>query len=410
MQPGRRVVVTGTGVVSALGVSVTEIWKRLLLGETGVRPISRFASDRFISRLAAEVDDAQVVLGQGPFDFEMRRMALFVRFAVAAGEAALADAKLCINSGSAQSGAIHVGVSMGGLPNIEAGVLCQESRGPRKTTPFLVMSLIPNMAANMLAQRAGFGGRQLTFASACAAGSQALGAAFEAVRRGDHVWVLAGGAEAVTTPIAFSGLEAMRLLSRGHDPALAPRPFDRRRDGFIVGEGAALFVVEEMERARARGARIYGEIRGTATATSPNGLKLQAPDSIATCIRAAIHDAGLVPEDIDAVYAQGSGLVGGDRAELVALRAVFGRSMPPLTSIMAQTGYTFAANGPLNMLAALMALHTRTLSPTRNFETADDEFCALDIVMAPRAFAGRHCLVNTTGLGGVNATLVGSSV
>jgi 3-oxoacyl-[acyl-carrier-protein] synthase II len=407
---GKRAVVTGIGGVSALGTSVTEVWKQLLLGETGVRPISRFAADRFVSSLAAEVDDARVVLGEGPLDFEMRRMALFVRFAVAAGEAALADAKLRINDGSAQSGAMHVGVSMGGLPNIEAGIMRQESKGPRKTTPFLIMSLIPSMAASMLAQRASFVGRQLTFAGACAAGSQALGAALEAIRRGEHSWVLAGGAEAVTTPITFSGFEAMRLLSRGDDPALAPRPFDRARDGFIIGEGAALFVVEELERARARGVTIYGEISGTATSTGADGLILQAPESIAACIRAAIRDAGLEPEDIDAVYAQGSGLVRGDRAEIEALRAVFGRRMPALTSIKAQTGYTFAANGPLSMLAALMALHTKTISPTRNFENSDDELGALDIVTAPRAFAGRHCLVNATGFGGVNATLVVSSV
>jgi 3-oxoacyl-[acyl-carrier-protein] synthase II len=410
MQAGQRAVVTGMGVVSALGVSVTAVWKRLLLGETGVRPISRFVSDRFFSSLAAEVDDVHLVLSKGPFDFEMRRMALFVRFAVAAGEAALADAKLCINDGPAQSGAVHVGVSMGGLPNIEAGILRQESEGPRKTTPFLIMSLIPSMAASMLAQRAGFAGRQLTFAGACAAGSQALGAALEAIRRGEHTWILAGGAEAVTTPITFSGFEAMRLLSYGDDPALAPRPFDRERNGFIIGEGAALFVVEELERARARGVTIYGEISGTATSTGPGGMILQTPESIAACVRAAIRDAKLEPDDIDAVYAQGSGLVRGDRAELEALRAVFGRRMPLLTSIKAQTGYTFAANGPLSMLAALMALYTKTLSPTRNFESADDELGALDILRAPRAFAGRHCLVNATGFGGLNATLVVSSV
>jgi 3-oxoacyl-[acyl-carrier-protein] synthase II len=405
-----RAVVTGIGGVSALGVSVTEIWKQLRLGQTGVRPISRFAADRFVSRLAAEVDDARVVLSEGPFDFEMRRMALFVRFAVAAGEAALADAKLSVNGGSVQSGAVHVGVSMGGLPNIEAGIMRQESKGPRKTTPFLIMSLIPSMAASMLAQRIGFTGRQLTFAGACAAGNQALGAALEAIRRGEHRWVLAGGAEAVTTPITFSGFQAMRLLSRADDPALAPRPFDRGRDGFVIGEGAALFVVEELELARARGATIYGEISGTASSTGADGLILQAPESIAACIRAAIRDAQLEPKDIDAVYAQASGLVRGDRAEVEALRAVFGSRMPALTSIKGQTGSTFAAHGPLSVLAALMALHTRTLSATRNFEHADEELGALDVVTAPRAFAGRHCLVNTTGFGGVNAALVISSV
>jgi 3-oxoacyl-[acyl-carrier-protein] synthase II len=409
MDPGRRALVTGMGVACALGTTVAEVWNRLLRGETGVRPISRFPTDRFVSRLAAEVPDESVVLREGPLDFEMRRMALFVRLAVAAGEAALADARLAMNGGSPKHGAIHVGVSMGGLPNIEAGIMRQESKGPRKTTPFLIPSLIPSMAGSMLAQRAGFAGPQLTFAGGCAAGSQALGAALEAIRRGDHDWVLAGGTEAVTTPITFSGFEAMRAVSRGTDPARAPRPFDRARDGFIIGEGAAMFVVEGRAHAEARGATIYGEISGTATATAPGGIVLQTPDSIAACLDAAIADAGLRPGDIDCVYAQACGLERGDRAELEALRHVFGSRIPPLTSIKAQTGYTFAANGPLSVMSALMALRTQTLSPTRNFEAADDDLGPLDVVAAPRPFAGRHCLVNAIGFGGVNASLVVSS-
>jgi 3-oxoacyl-[acyl-carrier-protein] synthase II len=406
MDSSRRAAVTGIGVVSALGVTVPEVWKRLLRGETGIRPISRFPSDRFISRLAAEVDDTKVVLRQNSLDFEMRRMALFVRFAVAAGEAALADSAIAMNSGAARDGAIYSGVSMGGLPNIEAGVLRQEQKGPRKTTPFLIMSLIPSMAGSMLAQRAAFVGPQLTFAGACAAGSQALGAALQAIRRGDHSWVLAGGSEAVTTPIAFSGFEAMRALSRGNDATLAPRPFDAQRDGFIIGEGAAFFVVEDWARAQARGATIYGEISGAATSTGADGITLQTPESIASCIAAAIRDAGLKPGDIDYVYAQSSGLIRGDRAEIEALRRVFGQRMPPLTSIKAQTGYTFAANGPLSVLAALMALRSGQLSPTRNFISADDDIGPFDVVVAPRSLAGRHCLVNAIGFGGVNASLV----
>lgn len=406
MGPSRRAVITGAGVVCALGTAVAEVWSRLLRNETGVRAISRFPAQRFVSRLAAEVDDAQVLLREGRFDFEMRRMGLFVRYAVAAGEAAITDARLAIDDGLPKDGAIFVGVSMGGLPNIEAGILRQESKGPRKTTPFLIMSLIPSMAASMLAQRAAFSGPQITYAGACAAGSQALGGALEAIRRGTHAWVLAGGAEAVTTPISFSGFEAMRALSRGCDPAHVPRPFDRERDGFVIGEGAALFVVEELERARARGAPIYGEIRGAATSTGPDGVVLQEASSISACIHAAIRDAGLKPADIDCVYAQGSGLVRGDRAELEALRGVFGPRMPPLTSTKAQTGYTFAANGPLSALAALMALRSGTLSPTRNFECADKDLSPIDVVTAQRAFNGRHCLVNAIGFGGVNASLV----
>ena len=406
----RRAVVTGAGVVCAVGTTVPDVWDRLRRGDTGVRPISRFATDRFTSRIAAQVDETQVVLREGPFDFEMRRMALFVRFAVAAGEAALAEAQISLPRGSAAEGAIFVGVSMGGLPNIEDGILRQESRGPRKTTPYLIMSLIPSMAASMLAQRAGFGGRQLTYGGACAAGSQALGAALEAIRRDEHAWVLAGGAEAVTTPITFSGFEAMRALTRGGDPTRSPRPFDHARDGFCIGEGAAMFVLEELEQAKARGRTLYGEITGAATSTATEGITLQAPESIAACIAAAIRDANLAPADIDCIYAQGSGLVRGDRAELEALRAVFGPRVPPLTSIKAQTGYTFAANGPLSVLAALMALRSKTLSPTRNFACADEDLGGFDIVTAARPLAGRHCLVNAIGFGGVNASLVVSSI
>jgi 3-oxoacyl-[acyl-carrier-protein] synthase II len=404
-----RAVVTGVGVVSALGVTVDDVWTKLLRGETAVQPISRFASDRFTSRLAAEVDDTQLVLQPHQLDFEMRRMALFVRFAVAAGEAALADARLAMNGGPAADGAVFSGVSMGGLPNIEAGILHQELRGPHKTTPYLIMSLIPSMAASMLAQRSAFAGKQLTFAGACAAGSQALGAALESIRRADHTWVLAGGSEAVTTPITFSGFEAMRAVSRGDDARLVPRPFDARRDGFIIGEGAAFFVVEERGRAQGRGAAIHGEISGAATATGTGGFTLQTPESIASCIAAAIRDAGLKPDDIDCVYAQSSGLIRGDRAEMEALLRVFGKRQLPVTSIKAQTGYAFAANGPLSIMAALRALRTGELSPTRNFAKADDDLPPFDIVIEPRRFTGRHCLVNAVGFGGVNASLVVSS-
>jgi len=408
MPPRRRVVVTGIGVASALGCAVPEAWGRLLRNESGLKPISRFDAGRFGSRLAGEVDDAKVVLRRGPYDFEMRRMASFVRFAVYAGEAALDDARFSFDAAGSEAGAIFLGVAMGGLPNIEAGVLRQESRGPGKTSPFLIPSLIPSMAAGMLAMRCAFTGPQFTFAGACAAGGQAIGAALDAIRRGDCGWALAGGSEAVTTPITFSGFEAMHALSLGGDPAATPRPFDRRRDGFIVGEGAAVFLLESLERARARGAAIHGEIRGAATTTGALDITVQAPSAIARCMTGAIRDAGLSPAEIDALYAQGSGMVRGDDVELEAIGGVFGPKAPPITSIKAHTGYTFAANGPLNVMAALMALRDRTLSPTRNHAEAEADWA--DVVTSARPFAARHCLINALGFGGVNSSLVVSSL
>lgn len=403
----RRVAITGVGAVSALGTSASETWARLLEGESGLRPITRFDPGRFASRLAGEVDEARMALRRGRLDFEMRQMASFVRFAVHAGEAALDDARA--EAVGADRGAICMGVAMGGLPNIEAGVLRQERAGPRKTTPFLIPSLIPSMAASMLAFRTAFTGPQLTFAGACAAGGQAIGRALELIRRGDCDWALAGGAEAVVTPITFSGFEAMRLISTGGDPSATPRPFDRRRDGFIVGEGAAVFYLESLERAAARGATPYAELRGAATNSGGTDLVVQDPDAIARCMSAAICDAGLTPDNIDAVYAQGSGTVLGDAAELEAMRATFHRRAIPITSVKAQLGYTFAANGPLSVLAAMMALRTRVLSATRNFEAADSANRSVDIVTANRSFGARYCLINALGFGGVNSSLVVSS-
>jgi 3-oxoacyl-[acyl-carrier-protein] synthase II len=411
MHPSRRAVITGAGAICALGATPSEIWERLVDGETGLKPISRFDAGRFASRLAGEIDDSRVELRSGALDFEMRRMASFVRFAVHAGEAALADAGFGLG-GLPDRGAIHLGVAMGGLPNIEAGILRQESRGPLKTSPYLIPSLIPSMAVSMLALRNGFAGPQMTFAGACAAGSQAIGGALDAIRRGDCLWVLAGGSEAVTTPITFSGFEAMHAVSVGGDPSAAPRPFDRRRDGFIVGEGAAAFMIESLERARSLGRTIYAEISGVGSSTGAADLVVQTPDSVARCMMSAIRDAGLAPDDIDGIYAQGSGSRGDD-VELEAIRRVFGQrrdAPPPITSIKAHTGYTFAANGPLNVLAAVMALRAKTLSPTRNFEKADFGDGTVDVVTSRRPFAARHCLVNALGFGGVNSSLVVSSL
>jgi 3-oxoacyl-[acyl-carrier-protein] synthase II len=406
LQQRRRVVVTGIGVVSALGVTVADTWGRLVRNETGVRPISRFDPGRFGSRLAGEVDESKVVLRGGAYDFEQKRMASFVRNAVYAGEAALDDARFRFDELSSETGAIFMGVAMGGLPNIESGVLNQERRGPAKTSPFLILSLVPNMAASMLALRCAFVGPQLTFAGASSAGAQAIGAALDVIRRGEREWALAGGSEAVTTPITFSGFEAMRVLSLGADPDMTPRPFDCRRDGFVVGEGAAVFVLESLERARSRGVPIYGEIRGASTGGARE-LTVQTPAAIARRMAAALRDAELAPADIAAIYAQASGSVQGDDVELEAVASLFGRRTPPITSIKAHTGYTFAANGPLSMMTALMAMRTGTLSPTRNHSAAEVDWA--DVVTSPRPFRGRHCLVNAIGYGGINSALVISS-
>ncbi|MFF5106455.1 beta-ketoacyl-[acyl-carrier-protein] synthase family protein [Streptomyces sp. NPDC000134] len=400
----RSVVVTGMGVVCSLGADADELWKGLIAGRSGIGPVTRFDPGRFRSRHAAEIDDTRVVFESVPLRFEIERMSGFVRYALFAADRALKDSGIA----EPREGGVYLGVAMGGLPSIEAGVLKQEHQGTRKTSPFLIPSLIPNMAASMIALRHGIEGEQVTVAGACAGGAQALGQAMRAIRCGTLTWAVAGGAEAVTTPITYSGFEAMRVLSRGEDPELTPRPFDERRDGMIVGEAAAVFVLEEREHAEARGAAIHGELAGFASNSGGEGITGLSSRHITRCMADALTDAALAPDAVDCVFAQASGMVQGDAAELEAIRAATAgaRRRPLVTSIKGHTGYAFAANGPMNLAASLMALRHQTVPPTVKLDRTDPSFADVDIAREPRGTAIRRCLINAFGFGGINASLV----
>ncbi|MEV5510843.1 beta-ketoacyl-[acyl-carrier-protein] synthase family protein [Streptomyces orinoci] len=411
--------VTGMGVVCPLGSTVDELWEGLLTGRSGITPLTRFDPGRFHCRYAGQIDDARVTFAPGPFQFEIKRMSAFVRYALFAADQALGSSGLSAAGhhdlnprqtppGYPLRGAVFLGVAMGGLPSIEAGVLRQEQRGVRKTSPFLIPSLIPNMAASTIALRHGIEGEQTTIAGACASGCQALGQAVRAIQSGSCAWAVAGGAEAVTTPITYSGFEAMRVLSRCEDPALTPRPFDRERDGLIVGEAAAVFVLEDRAHAEARGAVIHGELSGYATNSGCDNLAAISPRYAARCMTSALADAGLEPEAIDCVFAQGSGMVQGDAAELEALQAVTAtaRRRPIVTSVKGHTGYAFAANGPMNLACALMALRHQTVPPTSKLEKTDPSFTDIDIAREAQAAEVRRCLINAFGFGGINASLI----
>lgn len=417
MEPGRGVVVTGMGVLCSLGPCAEDLWEGLVKGRSGIGALTRFDPARFRSRLAGQIDEAAVAFAPGPLQFEVKRMSEFVRYALFAADRAIEDSGLAVataprdaRSGAEPGGgAVYLGVAMGGLPSIEAGVLRQERRGARKTSPFLIPSLVPNMAASMIALRHGIEDEQLTFAGACASGGQALGHALRAIRSGARNWAIAGGTEAVTTPITYSGFEAMNALSRSADPSTAPRPFDRERDGMIVGEAAAVFVLEERAHAEARGAAIHGELTGYATNSGGVDLIGVSARHAARCMHDALTDAAIDAEAIDCVFAQASGLRQGDAAELEAVRAVTargGRRRPIVTSIKGHTGYTFAANGPMNLAAALLALRHQTAPGTLNFEEPDTPFADIDIARAPRSGELRHCLINAFGFGGINTSLV----
>lgn len=407
-----RVVITGLGVVTPLGNTLDELWRRLLHGPTGVGPITRFDASRFSCRLAAEVESSYLPESGEAYLHEVKRMARFVHFAIGAASAALEDAAFPRQMLTAAdgSGGLFVGVAMGGLGNIEDGVLLQEAKGPRKTTPYLIPSLIPNAAAGMIGLLNGFRGPQYTVVGGCASGSQAVGQAMEAIRSGQLRWALAGGSEEVTTPITYSGFQAMGILSENQDPASTPRPFDRHRDGMVVGEGAGMLMLESMDSAVGRGVPILAELTGYATSSVISKAFFQCGDETARCMRLALQDAGLRPGDIGCILAHAGGLAG-DAGEMAAVQEVFpeATTRPALTSTKGHLGYCFAGSGPVDVAAAVLSLRHQSLFPTLNFSAADPELADLEIVAKPVDRALEHCLINSFGLGGVNASLIVSA-
>jgi len=404
----RRVVITGVGIVSPLGVCPGKYWESLKNGQSGIGPLTRFDGSRFSCRLAAEVEDNYLKVKEGPFAHEVKRMDRFVRYALLAAEGAVADSGIQAAANTGDKAGLYIGVGMGGLPHIESGVVKQEDRGPRRISPYLIPSLIPNMAASMIAMDYGLSCPQYTIAGSCASGSQAIGLAFQGIRSGGFEWALAGGAEAVITPITFSGFEALRALSPSHHPRSTPRPFDKSRDGMIVGEGAALFVLEDRVSAEARGANIYAELKGYATWSRGSHIALQSPDDMANCMRLALVDSGLRDSDIDCIYAQASGLKKGDGVELMALKSLLGNgnTRPAITSIKGHIGHTFAASGPFSLVALLGALRENLVSPTLNLTGTEKEYSDMNLVRQPLPMTVRHGLINSAGFGGINASLI----
>jgi 3-oxoacyl-[acyl-carrier-protein] synthase II len=395
------------GCVTPVGNSAESYWDALVQGVSGVRLISRFDPERFACRLAAEVDSDQLPRWRGRYAHELRRTDPFVRYALAASEQAFADAAVTPEAARQRSGGLFFGVAMGGLGSIEAGVLLQEASGPRKTSPYLIPSLIPNMAASMVALRLGLDAPQQTFVGGCASGLQAIGEAAYWIGHRGLDWALCGGAEAVITPITYSGFQAMGALSPATEWKPTPKAFDRSRDGMVVGEGAAMLLVEELETARRRGARIYAEVTGFATRTVTQQAFVQHSGETTRCMEDTLHAAGVEPAEVGCVYAHAGGLAG-DASEMQALDAVFSdRGCQPLvTSTKGSIGYTFGACGPLDTVAAAMAIHTRTVSPTLYFEATEPEYERLQVVAETTAAEVDHCLVNSFGLGGVTSSLL----
>src|SRR6266550_3963824 len=405
----RRVVVTGLGVVTPLGNSVDATWEGLMTGRSGAGPITKFDTASFPVRFACEVKDFD------PLKYvekkEARKMGAFTHYAIAASDEALADSGLKITSENAEQIGVYISSGIGDFWGIESEHSKLLRGGPRTVSPFFLVSILANMAAGQVSIRNGAKGPNSATATACAAGNHAIGDSFRIIERGDATAMICGGAESTITPLTMAGFAAMRALStRNDDPEGASRPFDRDRDGFVVGEGAGIMILEELEHARRRGAHIYAEIVGYGA--TADAYHMTAPDETQSGVirgmRRAIQDAGISPEKIGYINAHGTSTPLGDRGETLAVKKTFGAHSYKLafSSTKSMTCHLLGAAGGIEAIFTVLAIHRRKLPPTINYNTPDPE-CDLDYVAnEAREALVEYALTNGFGFGGTNAALV----
>ena len=408
MQQAKRVVVTGMGCVTPLGCDVETVWRRLLAAESGVVPISRFDASEMSVRIAAEVRDFD------PVDYldkrASRRMDLFARYAAAAAVIARDDAGLVVEPEAEHIGAC-IGSGVGGLQTFEHETRRLISNGPDRVNPLLIPMLIPNMAAAHVSLTLGTQGPLTATCTACAAGSNGIGDAFEMIRRGDAVAMFAGGSEAAIAPIGIAGFAALRALSTRNDaPTEASRPFDAGRDGFVMGEGGGVLLLEELEHARARRARIYVELVGYGM--SSDAFHMVAPDesgrSQARAMTNAMAQAGVEPTEIGYLNAHGTSTPAGDTAEVKAIKIAFGDHAGDVavSSSKSMIGHCLGGSGGIEAIVAVMTIVTGQIHPTANLTDPDPD-CDLDFVpLEARSADVRIAGSNSFGFGGHNVTLL----
>lgn len=405
----RRVVVTGVGLVTPLGTGVDKTWQGLCAGQSGIGPITRFDTSDYGVKIAAEVNDFQVE------DFIDKKVArhldLFVQYAVAATGMALEDADFAVTEANATRVGSITGCGLGGLPTIEKYHQVVLERGPKRITPFFIPMVIPNMGAGMISVIYGTKGPNLSLTTACAAGTHGVGEAFRSISRGECDVAITGGSESVVSPLAVGGFHAMKALStRNDEPEKASRPFDKDRDGFIIAEGAGMLILEALEHAQARGAKIYAEVCGYGL--SGDGYHMAAPpddgNGAVRSMQMALDDAGLAPEDIDYINAHGTSTPLNDVVETRAIKTVFGEHAYNLaiSSTKSMTGHMLGGAGGIESVFTALAIHHETIPPTINLENADPE-CDLDYVPnVKRAMKIRAAMSNSFGFGGTNAVLI----
>jgi 3-oxoacyl-[acyl-carrier-protein] synthase II len=405
----RRVVITGIGLVTPLGIGTAASWAALCRGRSGVGPITRFDASGFDTRIAAEVRGFRAV------DFLPRKLANkaepFVAFACAAARMALADAGLSISGDGSERTGVVTGCALGGLALLEKNCHTVSRQGPRRVSPFFVPMMIGNMASGIIAMDLGARGPNLTFSTACAAGAHAVGEAVRMIRGGQMDVAVAGGTEAIVAPTCVAGFSAMKALStRNHPPEQASRPFDRDRDGFVIGEGAGMLILEPLDRALGRGARIYAEVAGYGSSCDAYHLTQPPPDAhgAVSCMETALADAALEPEDIDYINAHGTGTPINDRLETLAIKTVFGKHAKrvAISATKSMTGHLIGAAGGVEAAFCALAIHHATIPPTINLDHPDPA-CDLDYVPhTARQAPVAAVLSNSFGFGGTNAALV----
>lgn len=407
----RRVVVTGMGLLCAVGNTVPEVWQGLLEGRSGIAPITAFDTAGFSVTFAAEVKHFD------PYAFiekkEARKMGRFIHFALAAAQEAMASSGLVVTPQNAERVGVYVGSGIGGFDVIEREHSAYLNGGPRKISPFFIPAAIVNLAAGQLSIRYGAKGPNQAAATACTSSAHAIGDAYRIIERDDADVMIAGGAEASITPMGIGGFAAMRALStRNDDPEHACRPFDKDRDGFVVGEGSGILILEELEHARARGAKIWAEIIGYGMSSDAHHMTAMAPDGegCARSMRNAIRSAGIRPDQVDYVNAHATATPVGDSMESKAMETVFGEHALShalkISSTKSMTGHLLGGAGGLEAGITVLALQNQIVPPTINLEHAD-EGCILDYTPKKATPAKLEvALSNSFGFGGTNGSLV----
>lgn len=405
----RRVVVTGLGVVAPNGIGVETFWESLVNGVSGVDRITRFDAGRHDTKIAAEVKGFDPLLYMEKK--EVKKMDRFIHYALAGAIMAVDDAQLTVKDDERSRIGVLIGTGMGGIPVLEETHKTLLEKGPDRISPFFIPSIITNLASGHIAIRFGLRGPNSCVSTACASGNHAIGESFELIGRGMADVMFAGGTEAVISPLTIGGFGAMKALSTRNDaPQRASRPFDKGRDGFVMGEGAGVLILEELDHALQRGAKIYAELKGYGMSADAYHITAPEPEgagAIASMIL-ALEDAGLQPEEVDYINAHGTSTQAGDASETKAIKKVFGDHAYRLavSSIKSMTGHLLGAAGGVESVATVLTLHHGVIPPTINYDEPDPE-CDLDYVPnKARRTKVRVAFNNSFGFGGTNATLV----